>query len=400
MKNSDGFNAKKVDETDLLAGITVIDASQFLAGPYCSLRLMDLGARVIKIENPVKGDLCRNLYISDTDVDGDSTLFHAINRNKESVELNLKADDDLKILRNMLASADVFVQNFRPGVIERLGLDYDTVRQINPSIIYASISGYGETGEWVARPGQDLLAQARSGIMWLNGDADQGPVPFGLPVADIMAGATCAQGVLAGLVRKGISGTGCYIQTSLLEALIDFQFEVFTTYLNDGNRPPVRSGFGNAHAYLSAPYGVYATATGYIALAMTPVQVVFELMGIEDPDCILTQPDAAFRRRDEIKRLIAERFQTESTIHWLSILEPRDVWCAEVLDWEGLRQSDSFRHLDMTQEVTRHGGVSLQTTRSPIRVNGTRHKNGKAAPSLGSDNEKLRAEFLCRQAKS
>src|SRR5690606_30260949 len=155
---------------------------------------------------------------------------------------------------------DVVLQNFRPGVIERLGLDYDSLKAVNPGIVYASITGYGNGGPWVDRPGQDLLAQARSGVMWLNGDEGQGPVPFGLAVADMLAGAAVAQGVLAALVRRGRTGEGAHVETSLLEVLVDFQFEVLTTHLNDGRRPPKRSDFRSAHAYLSAPYGVYPTA--------------------------------------------------------------------------------------------------------------------------------------------
>ena len=164
-------------------------------------------------------------------------------------------------MKALIATADVMIQNFRPGVIERLGLDYEAVRAINPRIVYASITGYGEEGPWVALPGQDLLAQSRSGLMWLNGDADQGPVPFGLAVGDMLAGSVLAQGMLAALVRRGVTGKGGHVETSLLEALVDFQFEVLTTHLNDGRRPPARSGFRSAHAYLAAPYGVYPTAT-------------------------------------------------------------------------------------------------------------------------------------------
>ena len=192
------------DARPLLAGLTVVDMSQFLSGPFCSLRLLDLGARVIKIERPDGGDLSRRLYLSDTEVGGDSTLFHAINRGKESLGIDLKNPDDLAFLRKLLAEADVMIQNFRPGVIERLGLDYDAVKAINPRIVYASISGYGEEGPWVMRPGQDLLAQARSGVMWLNGDEDQGPVPLGLSIADMLAGANTCQAILAALVRRGM----------------------------------------------------------------------------------------------------------------------------------------------------------------------------------------------------
>ncbi|MFV0358633.1 CaiB/BaiF CoA transferase family protein, partial [Tropicimonas sp.] len=173
-----------------LDGLLVVDLSQFLAGPYASLRLMDLGARVIKIERAGSGDLTRSLYLTDTEIGGDSTLFHAINRGKESLALDLKTEADRVALARLLARADVAIQNFRPGVIERLGFGYDTCRALNPRLVYGSISGYGEDGPWADRPGQDLLAQARSGVMWLTGDAGPAPVPIGLPVADMLAGAT------------------------------------------------------------------------------------------------------------------------------------------------------------------------------------------------------------------
>src|SRR5690349_9005715 len=167
--------------------------SQFLSGPYASLRLQDLGARVIKIERPDGGDLSRRLYLTDTEVGGDSTNFHAINRSKESLALDLKDSADLAALKTLLGKADVVLQNFRPGVVERLGLDYEAVKAINPRIVYASSTGYGTEGPWVMRPGQDLLAQARAGLMWLNGDEGQGPVPFGLAVADMLAGSAACQ---------------------------------------------------------------------------------------------------------------------------------------------------------------------------------------------------------------
>jgi CoA:oxalate CoA-transferase len=207
--------------TDLpLDGLLVVDMSQFLSGPYCSLRMLDLGARVIKIERPDGGDLSRRLYLSDTEIGGDSTIFHAINRGKESLAIDMKNPDDLASLRTLLAKADVLIQNFRPGVIERLGLDYDSVKQINPSIVYASISGYGEEGPWVKRPGQDLLAQSRSGLMWLNGDEGQGPVPFGLAVGDMLAGAALCQGMSrrAFPVRAAISRQACSKRWSIFSS--------------------------------------------------------------------------------------------------------------------------------------------------------------------------------------
>jgi crotonobetainyl-CoA:carnitine CoA-transferase CaiB-like acyl-CoA transferase len=380
------------NEEGLLSGITVLDMSQFLAGPMAALRLGDLGARVIKIERPDGGDLCRRLYLSDTEIGGDSTLFHAINRGKESFAVNMKDKADLQELRTLIAKADVIIQNFRPGVIERLGLDYDTVTSINPRIVYGSITGYGPDNEWRHFPGQDLLAQARSGVMWLNGEADDGPVPFGLAVADMLAGNLLVQAILAGLVRRGVTGHGVHVETSLLEALVDFQFEVLTTHLNDGGRLPQKSTVRNAHAYLAAPYGVYRCADGWLALAMMPLAKLAPLLDL--PALADHTPDDAFQRRDEIKSLIADRLLEKTAREWLSILEPADIWAAEVLDWPKLLQTAAFRQLDMLQTVTRDDDVSVRTTASPIRVNGVRSKNGLAAPTIGGQSDKVRAEFL------
>jgi CoA:oxalate CoA-transferase len=380
------------NSTPLLDGLVVVDLCQFLSGPYASLRLQDLGARVIKIERPDGGDLSRRLYLSDTEIGGDSTIFHAINRSKESLALDLKNPDDVAALRKLLTKADVVLQNFRPGVIERLGLDYEAVKAINPGIVYASITGYGSEGPWVDRPGQDLLAQARSGVMWLNGDHDQGPVPFGLAIADMLAGAAIAQGVLAALVRRGLSGQGAHIETSLLEVLVDFQFEVLTTHLNDGRRVPKRSEFRSAHAYLSAPYGVYPTADGYIAIAMTPLPRLESLLGLAEL-AQFADPKSWFAQRDAIKRILAEKLASQPTAHWLAILEPADIWCAKVLDWAELMASEGFRALDMLQTVTREDNVSITTTRSPLRVDGVRARTQRAAPLVGEQSAKIRAEF-------
>jgi crotonobetainyl-CoA:carnitine CoA-transferase CaiB-like acyl-CoA transferase len=381
-------------ENDLpLAGLLVVDMSQFLSGPYASLRLMDLGARVIKIERPDGGDLSRRLYLSDTEIGGDSTIFHAINRAKESLAIDLKNDADLLALKTLLGKADVLIQNFRPGVIQRLGLDYETVKALNPRLVYASISGYGDEGPWVSRPGQDLLAQSRSGLMWLNGDDSQGPVPFGLAVGDMLAGAAIVQGILACLVRRGVTGKGSHIETSLMESLVDFQFEVLTTHLNDGRRLPKRSDFRSAHAYLSAPYGVYQTKDGYLALAMTPLPKLADLLMLDELAPYRDKPASWFTARDDIKRIIAAKLETRTTEYWLAILEPADIWCAKVLNWEELLQSEGFKVLDMLQTVSRDDDVSILTTRSPIRVNGLRPKFDRAAPRVGEHSEAIRKEF-------
>jgi crotonobetainyl-CoA:carnitine CoA-transferase CaiB-like acyl-CoA transferase len=375
-----------------LEGLTVLEFSQFLSGPYAGLRLSDLGARVIKIERPEVGDLCRTLYISDTDLEGDSTLFHAINRNKESFSANLKDPKDLELVKKLIEKADIITQNFRPGVIEKIGLDYESVKKINPKIVYGSISGYGSDGPWKDLPGQDLLAQSRTGLVWLNGNGGEAPTPMGLAVADMLAGHSLVEGILAGVIKRFRTNIGCHIETSLVEALLDFQFEVLTTYFNDGNRKPVRSKYNNAHAYLSAPYGIYKTKDSYIAIAMTPLPKLGELLDLEFLKSLHDQK-IWFTKRDEIKKQIGDWVVNQSTQEILNILEPADIWCAEVLDWENMLKHEGFKILDMTQRIKSLDGLDIKTLRCPIRVDGEIYKSDLAAPKVGQDNEKIIKEM-------
>ena len=375
-----------------LEGLTVLEFSQFLSGPYAGLRLSDLGARVIKIERPEVGDLCRTLYISDTDLEGDSTLFHAINRNKESFSANLKDSKDLELVKKLIEKADIITQNFRPGVIEKIGLDYESVKKINPQIVYGSISGYGSDGPWKDLPGQDLLAQSRTGLVWLNGNGGEAPTPMGLAVADMLAGHSLVEGILAGVIKRFRTNIGCHIETSLVEALLDFQFEVLTTYFNDGNRKPVRSKYNNAHAYLSAPYGIYKTKDSYIAIAMTPLPKLGELLDLEFLKSLHDQK-IWFTERDTIKKQIGDWVVNQSTQEILNILEPADIWCAEVLDWENMLKHEGFKILDMTQRIKSLDGLDIKTLRCPIRVDGEIYKSDLAAPKVGQDNEKIIKEM-------
>ncbi len=375
-----------------LDGLLVVDFSQFLAGPYCALRLADLGARVIKIERPNGGDLCRQLYISNLELDGDSTLFHSINRNKQSYAADLKDPNDLERVKKLIARADVFIQNFRPGIIERIGLSYEAVKVLNPRIVYATVSGYGNEGPWRDKPGQDLLVQSLSGVAWLSGNGDQGPVPMGLSVADMFTGMHLTQGILACLVRRGITGKGGLVEASLLESMLDLQFEVLTTHLNDGGQLPRRSQQNNANAYLGAPYGIYQTLDGNIALAMGSVPRLGELLGCT-PLLEFTNSKRWFTERDDIKAILAEHLASQSTAHWLSILEPADVWCADVLTWPRLLNHEGFKVLNMTQTVRRANGAELVTTRCPIRIDGAILTSTTGSPKIGEHNRLIGQEF-------
>ena len=375
-----------------LAGLTVLDFAQFLAGPSCALRLADLGADVIKIERPQGGDLCRQLAIADQVFDADSALFHTINRNKRSLTADLKNPADLALVKKLIERADVMIHNFRPGVMERLGLGYDIVSKLNPRIVYGAVTGYGESGPWRDKPGQDLLAQSLSGLAWLSGDADQGPVPVGVSVADIFTGAHLVQGVLAALVRRGVTGKGARIDVNLMASALDLQFEAFTSYLNSNSGQPERSRVSNANVHAAAPYGLYATADGYMALAMTPIGKLADLLSLE---ALRPYADGAtwYRSRDVIKQIIADLLRTRPTSTWLALLEPADIWCAAVLDWPHLETHPGFSALDAVQDVASSGGDVMRTTRCPIQVDGEILKSRRGAPRLGEHTAEVLAQF-------
>jgi CoA:oxalate CoA-transferase len=379
-----------------LEGLLVLDFSQFLAGPSAALRLADMGARVIKVERPKSGDLSRQLYLNNLELDGDSVLFHTINRNKESFAANLKDSIDFEKVKQLISEADVLIENFRPGTMEKLGLGFDEVKKINPRLVYGYVSGYGKEGPWKDKPGQDLLVQSLSGLPWLNGDAAQPPVPFALSVADMMTGAHLVQGILAALVRRGKTGKGGLVEVSLIESVLDFQFEVLTTYLNDGGQAPVRSSVNNAHAYLGAPYGIYETSDGFIAIAMGSVLRLAELLECNDLTAY-QDSNEWFTKRDEIKTVLANHLKTNTTKEWLSRLEPWDYWCADVLNWEQLMNHEGFKVLEMVQEITGPDGITMKTTRCPIRINGERLISPKGAPKVGENNEQLEQEFQLGQ---
>src|SRR5699024_9462240 len=284
------------------------------------------------VEHTVTGEGGRHIDIKGMYVDDNSLLFHTKNRNKESYLANLKVEEDFQKVEHLISQADVMTHNFRPGVMEGLGLSYEQVKKINPRIIYAGISGYGTEGPWSNKPGQDLLIQSLSGLTYLSGDQGDLLTPFGLSVIDILCGNYLVQGILASLVQKGKTNKGAHVEISLLEVAMDLQFEVITTYLNDGEKLPNRAKEGNAHAYLGAPYGIYQTATGYLALAMTDLEILGQIIGLDS----LGDYSAAeqFDCRDEIMDKLRVELKNKSTDEWLDLLEPADIWCADVKDYK------------------------------------------------------------------
>jgi CoA:oxalate CoA-transferase len=383
-----------------LDGMLVLDFSQFLAGPVAALRLGDLGARVIKVERPLTGELGRRLAFAGLEVDGDSLSFHAMNRGKESFTADLKQPSDLDEVRRLAARADVIVQNFRPGVMARLGLDYESVRAVNPRIVYGSISGYGDSGPWKDKPGQDLLAQAVSGLPWLNGASDDGPVPVGVSVADLLASIHLAHGITALLLRRERTGQGGLVETSLLEGMLDLQFELLTAYLYDSGLKVRRGETGGAHPFIAAPYGVYPTSDGYLAIAMSPLSKIGALIGLDKLAEYDADPALAWDRKDEIIALLREHLVKRSTSQWLDTLEPADIWCAQVYQLPELVSHDGFRELRMAQETVRPPAapdtdpVVVRTPRSPLRIDGRLLGGAGGSPRLGADTAAIRDELL------
>jgi CoA:oxalate CoA-transferase len=264
-----------------LQGLLVLEFSQYLSGPSAGLRLADLGARVIKVERPGTGDAGRRLSIKNLWTDDSSMLFHTINRNKESYTADLKNPDDLALVKKLIEKADVLTHNFRPGIMEKVGLGYPEVIKINPRIIYGAVSGYGTEGPWKNRPGQDLLLQSMSGLAYTTGNAKDNPMPFGLAIADNLCGSQLVQGILSALIRRHKTGAGALIEVSLLESLLDFQFELLTTYHSSGKLPK-RSKVNNGHPLLHAPYGIYSTASGHIAIAMVDIKQLAKAIGCNE----------------------------------------------------------------------------------------------------------------------
>lgn len=370
-----------------LKDIIVLEFSQYLAGPCAGLRLADLGARVVKIEPPQKGESGRKLAIENLWVGDDSLLFHTINRNKESFAVDMNNEEDMGWLRKLIAKAQVITHNFRPGVMERRGLDYETIRQINPSIVYTQISGYGEKGPWRNKPGQDLLLQSLSGLTYASGSANDWPTPMGLGIGDYLCGNQSVQFIIAALIKAKKTGKGSLLQLTLMETLIDLQFEFFTTFFESGKLPQ-RAAYNNANSLLSAPYGIYPTSDGHIAIAMMPLGKLNQALQCEELNAY--REEEAFSKRDEIKSVIAKHLLTDTNNNWLQKAQALDLWIMPVLNWREMKAAKGYQTLGMEQEIKLDNNGSFITTRCPIRINGKMLKSDKPAPSIGSSNKNIK----------
>ncbi len=374
-----------------LKGVIVLEFCQYLAGPSMGLRLADLGARVIKIEKPGAGDPSRRMSIKNLWADENSLLFHTINRNKESFAADLKNPEDLETVKSLIKKADVVTHSFRPGVMEKLGLDYTTVRRLNEKIIYLEISGYGKKGPWRNKPGQDLLLQSLSGLAYTSGNHQDGPVPIGISVVDVFCGVQGAQVILGALVRRQKTGIGAFLEISLFESAISMQFELLTTFYNQTGAMK-RSSINNGSPLLGAPYGIYKTADGFIALAMMDLNMLQTAIG----KSILNGYEIkdAFSHRDEIKKAIADELLTQSSDYWMDRLLSHHLWSSKVLNWQEMYSQKAYTDLQMEQWLKLKSGKQFLTTRSPIRLNQQVHNSHIPAPGLGDHTDIIKQDLL------
>jgi CoA:oxalate CoA-transferase len=367
-----------------LEGLKVLEFAHMTAGPLAARRLCDFGAQVIKVE-PKGGDLCRYTGGPANDVDGDHVRFHQLSGGKRSIVLDLKLDADLEVALRLARDADVIIQNFRAGVMEKFGLGYEQLKPVNPSLVYASVNGFGP-GVWRNDPGQDLLAQARGGLMWLSGTDRQGPVAMGAIVNDIMSGNLLAQGILAAVVGSRATGRGAHVETSLLEAALELQFDALPMFLHRGGEQPKRSaGPYGAHPELGGPYGVFATADGHVAISRLPDAFMAELLGSQAK--LSNEGLSREEYRDIMFDRLAPKIKAQPTAYWLELFPQRDGWISEVLDWEQLAKSEGFADLRiMAPEPTGRGAKVMLPT---IRFDGERPA-ARDAPKLNEHDEEVR----------
>jgi crotonobetainyl-CoA:carnitine CoA-transferase CaiB-like acyl-CoA transferase len=376
-----------------LDGLRVLDLTQVMAGPFCTMLLADLGADVIKIENPRAGDQTRRSW--GYAVHGeDSRAFLALNRNKRSVCLDLKEPDGLAAFLRLAESADIVVENFRPGVTKRLGVDYDTLAARNPGLIYASVSGFGQTGPYADRPGYDLIAQAMSGVMSITGTPGGTPVKSGLPVGDLGAGMFCALGIVAAVHARTKSGEGQYVETSLFEAALAMSVWESTEYWATGQVP---QALGSANR-MSAPYQALRTKDGYLTLGANNERLwqrlceVLEVTELLTDPRFVTNPDR-MSHRDELAAVLETRLSTATTDEWVTLLLDAGVPAGPIRDYRQVLDEDPHvKARGMVQEIDHPVEGRVRVLGSPLRMSRTPARIRRHPPLLGEHTEEVLGE--------
>ena len=368
--------------TGPLSGMVVLDLTQILAGPMCTMVLADMGADVIKIEKPQGGDDNRRMgppFIKDW-----SAGFLAVNRNKRSLALDLRSGGGKEVFRRLVKDADAVVENFRPGVMERLGLGYDELSTIKPSLVYCTISGFGSTGPARNRGGFDLVAQGVSGLMSITGHPEMPPAKVGVPITDLTAGLYGANGVMAAYIHALKTGQGQIVDTSLMEAGIAYTVWESSVYFAEGEIP---GPLGSAHR-VSAPYQALRTRNGYLNLgaATQPTwEQLCSAIGREDlvEDDRFRAPWDRKAREQELAELLEESFTTHDTEHWLELLESAGVVAGPIYNMEQVYQDPQVLAREMLVETHDPELGTIRNIGVPVKLSATPGKIRRRAPALG-----------------
>jgi len=373
-----------------LTGVRVISLTHFLQGPSGVQFLADLGADVVKIEPPGRGTYERSWSGAEAFLNGESVFFLLAHRNQRSVTVNLKTDQGREVLWQLIRAADVLVENYRPGVLDRLGFDYDAVNRTNPKIIYCACSGYGPDGPYHTRPGQDLLLQAEFGLAAISGQANAPPTPAGTALVDQHGAALLAIGVLAALRGRDHTGKGCRVDVSLLAAALDLQIEPLTYYLNGGRLQP-RSSSGLVTTFHQAPYGIYPTSDGWIAVSLSPIARLAELTGSAALSGF--RDEERYARREEISAALGDVLRTRTTRDWLEILRSADLWCAPVNTYAEVVADPQVQWTRAFLEIDHPRAGRVRLLAHPIRYNGEPPPVVRRPPLLGEDTDEVLREL-------
>jgi crotonobetainyl-CoA:carnitine CoA-transferase CaiB-like acyl-CoA transferase len=375
-----------------LHGIRVIDLTRVLAGPFCSMSLGDMGAEVIKVEEPGKGDDTRGWPPF---ANGESTYFMSVNRNKKSLTLNMKAPDGQAILCRLIAKADVVIENFRPGTMERLGFGYDALRKLNPRLIYCSISGFGESGPESSRPGYDLIVQGESGVMDLTGFPDGPPVKVGNSIGDLVAGMSAAQGVTLALLARSKSGKGQKVEIGMLDVMASLLTYQAGLYWNAGGRPTRR---GNQHPSI-VPYEVFQAQDAYMTLGVANNSLWERMCGAIGREDLANDArfDSEAKRvtnRDALGPLLNSTFATRPAAEWLARLDNAGVPAGRIKTVAEVCESEHLRARGMFVRLAHPKAGSVTAMGVPIRLWDTPGAPQSPAPLLGQHTDEILSGLL------
>ena len=367
----------------LLTGVRILAFTQFLLGPAACQYLADMGADVIKIEPPGRGAWERSWAGAELFINGVSAFYLLANRNLRSVTLNLKSERGAEAARKLAAGTDVIIENYRPGVLDRLGLGYERIKELNPNVIYASGSGYGSDGPYSHLPGQDLLLQAISGLGANTGTESGGPTVSAAAIVDQHSASLLAMGILGALVNRERTGEGQRVEVIMMEAALDIQTEPVVYHLNGARlrRPTTPI----ADTFHSVPYGFYATADGHLAISMAPIKSIAEVLGRPASLEPYEDPAIAFSKRDEIRAALDPYFRERTTAEWLDILRAHGIWCAPVNNLSETFDDVAIKHIAPVLEFDHPRAGRVRVLKHPVRYSSGEATLRRPPPELGED---------------